>query len=256
MSYSSEKVKNIKLNIILLWFQSFLLLLILIFLWNLKSGQEKAFGWALGSIILSFLILLLFSFSLKSKIRLPFQKDKHPVLENSEKADKTNIHREYIDPKTVAERIFKNTMLKRTISSFGEKILQNLSGEFEIMQGIFYILEEKDKKFYPRSFYAMVDQERITSFSPGEGLTGQAVTEDKPTILSNLPDDYRRVVSGLGNLNPRYLYLIPLLSDNKCIALIEMSSFNEISENRLNILTYLMSLGAKKLIQFREKINE
>jgi len=252
-------VKNANLNIILLWVQSLLLLAILIFVWNLKSGQSNAFAFILAGIILNFIVLILFAFSLKSKIILWKKKNVNEAevsSEQNENDENQRIQREYVDPKSVAERIFKNTMLKRTLNSFGEKILQNLAPEFEIMQGIIYLFNDKDNKYHPRSFYAIIDQENVKAFSSGEGLPGQAVTEEKISSLSNLPDDYRQIKSGLGKLDPNFLYFLPLINDKKCLALIEISTLKEIPESRLNILNFLISLGAKKLIQFREKINE
>lgn len=204
------------------------------------------------------MVLLLFFLHLSDSLKLPKpkkNKKQEAVKEILNKDSGTKIHREYIDPKTLAERIFKNVMLKRSLTSFGEKILQNLGQEFESMQGIFYILQEKDL-FSPVAYYAISEKDKISSFQSGEGINGQAVIDEKVTILTDLPDSYRLVLSGLGQSHPGYLYFVPFFIENKCIALIEFSTFREISESRLNILNYLIQLGAKKLNQFREKINE
>lgn len=170
--------------------------------------------------------------------------------------EESHIHREFVDPKSVAEQIFKNVMLKRSLSSFGEKLLQNLANEFDGMQAVFYLFDGKENVFKSLSNYAILAEKDIKNFAPGEGITGQASMEEKITILSNLPEKYRRIHSALGNGEPSFIYFIPFYSEKNCIALIELSTFKEITNNRINILNFLIKLGAKKLTQFREKINE
>lgn len=230
----------------------------MIFAWNLKAGQTAAFSYI---IIFSLLDLFFIGlvFQILSGKEIAFwkknKKQMDPELEK-EPSSEINIQREYVDTKTQAERIFKSVMLKRSVKSFGEKILENLADEFEGFQGIFYVYKKADKKFHPISFYAMIDNEQVKAFAAGEGLNGQAVNEENITILSNLPKSYRPVKSGLGEANPQFLYFIPFFNDNSCIALVELSTFKEVTESKINTLNYLVLLGGKKLTQFREKINE
>ena len=48
-------------------------------------------------------------------------------------------------------------------------------------------------------------------FRYGEGLVGQAALEQKQIIVRNVPDDYVRVVSGLGETVPRHICVTPIL---------------------------------------------
>ena len=252
-------MKNKRKYIISILVLIFLQTIVLIGAWNLKSGISHSFTIILLAIILSFftifiiilwiLDLNIFSFKKKAPTELS-------DIPKEEKADQQEIHKEYIDPKSVAERIFKNVLLKRSYSSFGEKLLQNIALEFDGIQGVFYLYDKNDELFKPVSYYALVKESDIKNFSSGEGVSGQATVDEKITVLSNIPENYRQISSGLGDREPSFVYFTPLFSEKKCIALIELSTFKEIPENRLAILKYLINLGAKKLIQFREKINE
>lgn len=234
-------------------------ILVLIGSWNLKSGVSHSFAVILIPISLSFITIIIITLWLLEIKIIVFKKK--TSLEPSEKSkeEKSNaheVHREYVDPKSVAERIFKNVLLKRNYSSFGEKLLQNMAAEFDGIQGVFYLSDKVDNIFKPVSFYALIKDSNIKNFSPGEGINGQATIDEKITIISDLPENYRHIRSGLGNREPSFIYFTPLFHEKKCIALIELSTFKEIPDNRLATLNYLINLGAKKLIQFREKINE
>ena len=48
-----------------------------------------------------------------------------------------------------------------------------------------------------------------TSFHAGEGLVGQSALERKPILISNVPDDYVQISSGLGQAKPLNIVVLP-----------------------------------------------
>ncbi|MCF8381519.1 MAG: GAF domain-containing protein [Bacteroidales bacterium] len=252
-------MKNKKQYIVPLIFLLLLQVMVFIGAWNLKSGIDNGFQIVIISVFLSILFIVLFFLLIIDKFpKINIRKSDKVKIEAAEKAkeERGMVQREFTDPKIVAEQIFKNVLLRRNLAGFGEKLLQNLANEFDGMQGVFYLFEEEENIYKPLSFYAILSEKDIKSFVPGEGIVGQAAMEEDITVLSNLPQKYRRIQSGLGQGEPSFLYFIPFFSDKNCTAIIELSTFKEITGNRLNILNYLIKLGAKKLSQFREKTND
>src|SRR5947207_8041728 len=62
-------------------------------------------------------------------------------------------------------------------------------------------------------------------FGLGEGLVGQAALEKQPILLTNVPDDYIQITSGLGEAPPRNIIVIPILFEGEIKAVIELASF-------------------------------
>jgi hypothetical protein len=143
--------------------------------------------------------------------------------------------------------LLKSAFNKPDPKSIGEKILKNFAQEFEILQGVFFVFKPEAGKFFLEASYAL-DFDRLPSeFAPGEGITGQAVVENKILVISNLPESYNPVISGLGKGKARFLYIIPLVHDKKTIGVIEITVFKEIDEHRLTALNQLMREGGMKL---------
>ncbi|HEY6088570.1 MAG TPA: response regulator, partial [Gemmatimonadaceae bacterium] len=67
-------------------------------------------------------------------------------------------------------------------------------------------------------------------FYLGEGLVGQAALEKKPILLTNVPDDYIRITSGLGEAPPRNILVLPVLFEGEVKAVIELASFLPFSQ--------------------------
>jgi methyl-accepting chemotaxis protein len=60
----------------------------------------------------------------------------------------------------------------------------------------------------------------------GEGLVGRCYQEQEKIFLTEIPDDYIKITSGLGDDNPKCLLLIPLVYNNVIHGIIEIASFN------------------------------
>jgi signal transduction histidine kinase/DNA-binding response OmpR family regulator len=73
----------------------------------------------------------------------------------------------------------------------------------------------------------------------GEGLVGQAAFEKQRLLVSNLPEDYIQIVSGLGQAPPRNLVVLPILFEGQVKAVIELAAFEPFQAIHLNFLDQL-----------------
>ena len=60
-------------------------------------------------------------------------------------------------------------------------------------------------------------------FKPGEGLVGQAALEKKPILITEPPDDYIQVASGLGEAPPRNIIVLPVLFEEQVLGVMELA---------------------------------
>lgn len=107
-------------------------------------------------------------------------------------------------------------------------------------QGAIFILHETKEESYLKleACYAY-DKNRFVpnqKIKQGEGLVGQVMLEKMPIYLSNIPSDYVRITSGLGEATPRYLILMPLLNNERLAGVIEIASFSPIAPHEQDFL--------------------
>src|SRR5262249_16219874 len=76
-------------------------------------------------------------------------------------------------------------------------------------------------------------------FELGEGLVGQCALERKSILVTEVPDGYIEVSSGLGHAPPRNIGVFPVVFEGQLKAVIELASFQAFSPIHLTFLNQL-----------------
>src|SRR5207237_10400477 len=63
----------------------------------------------------------------------------------------------------------------------------------------------------------------------GEGLVGQSALEGKGIVVTEAPENYIRISSGLGEAAPASIIVLPVLFEDRVMAVIELASFQQFS---------------------------
>jgi signal transduction histidine kinase len=112
----------------------------------------------------------------------------------------------------------------------------------EMHHGVFYITDtvEDETVLKMLASYAYRERKSISNqFKLGESLVGQCALEKERIIVKNVPHDYVKINSGLGEAAPTNIVVLPVLFEGQVKAVIELASFNEFSENQFGFLDQL-----------------
>lgn len=88
----------------------------------------------------------------------------------------------------------------------------------------------------------------------GEGLVGTCAVEKQPILMNDLPTDYIKITSGLGEARPRNLIIIPLKMDEEILGIIEIASFRKFEKHEIQFINDIAEDIASTLSAV--KINE
>lgn len=70
----------------------------------------------------------------------------------------------------------------------------------------------------------------------GEGLVGRCYQEQEKIFLTDIPKDYIKISSGLGEENPNCLLLVPLAYNDNIFGIMEIASFNIFSDYEIEFM--------------------
>jgi methyl-accepting chemotaxis protein len=125
--------------------------------------------------------------------------------------------------------------------------------------GALFILEDKENaeaailKLYG-SYAFDREKHKDASFGIGEGLVGRAALEKESIYITDLPPDYMKIRSGLGEDVPSSLLLIPVLLDNNVLGVIELASLGEIPQHQITFIQVLSEALATTLAKIQANL--
>jgi len=159
---------------------------------------------------------------------------------------KNNMNQMIVNLKSTTEKNSEQDWLKTNLAKFsrmmqGQKdlealsklIMSELTPLVSAHHGAFYIREDDNNAPLLKliASYAYKERKHIGNrFRLGEGLVGQAALEKKPILLTNVPEDYIQISSGLGEATPRNVIVLPVLFEGEVKAVIELASFLPFSQ--------------------------
>jgi GAF domain-containing protein len=126
------------------------------------------------------------------------------------------------------------------IQELSYNLINNLVIYLNANQGaLFFINTEKpDDIFFEQMATYAYDKKRLITkkIYPAEGLIGRIYNEKKTIYLSEIPENYIKITSGLGELEPNYLLIVPLLLNFEVYGAIELASFNAFEDYQIEFI--------------------
>ena len=135
---------------------------------------------------------------------------------------------------------------------FFEKVLSVACQELEASQAALYSATTHDDKRVIRlvSGYALsLPESQTLVYEFGEGLAGQVAKEGKSINISNVPQGYITVLSGLGSASPNALVIVPVQWADQVVGVLEIASFQPFSQGDENYLQALADTLGERLSQ-------
>lgn len=122
------------------------------------------------------------------------------------------------------------------IHKLANNVVNFLARYLNVQAGALYLVDENKKLKYISGYGVKQNSDFSYEFKIGEGLVGQVALEKKAILLTDVPDDYIKISSGLGERTPDTIYIAPFLYDGEVIGVIELGSFGYPSELQLQFL--------------------
>lgn len=136
------------------------------------------------------------------------------------------------------------------VSDYALHVITTIVKYLKANQGGFFRLNENgsDSTFELSGCYAYERRKYLEKkIGLGEGLLGQLYYEREIILLTEIPNDYLKITSGLGAALPSFVCLVPLLSEGKMYGAIEIASFRKLENFEIEYLKAVSEVIAYNL---------
>lgn len=114
------------------------------------------------------------------------------------------------------------------------EVITQLTEFLNAQIGALYVRENGHLRLAGRYAYQENGEDRI--FTMGEGFIGQAAADGKRILFKDVPDDYIKVTSGLGDLKPKNILVYPFMYEGEVKGVAEIGAVKEFSALDLEFL--------------------
>lgn len=131
------------------------------------------------------------------------------------------------------------------IEEYTFQVLKNVIKYLNLNQGQFFIkYEDEEGEYFQACATYAFDRRKYfkKKIRKGQGLLGQLFYDKELIYLTEIPEDYIQIKSGLGDALPRSICLLPFISEGVIYGAMEIASFHNLDKHHFE---YLEKIAAR-----------
>ena len=144
------------------------------------------------------------------------------------------------------------------LSQFYYKIVSTVVKHIKANQGGLFIINDvaKDDVYVELVAYFAFNKQKYKSkrLELGEGLVGESIQRNEVLHLTELPENYMEIASGLGKSKPRSLLIVPLRHRDKVYGVIELASFKVMESHQIEFIEKMAESIASTVTHIRSNM--
>ena len=189
----------------------------------------------LTSIIIFGLILFLLRY-----IRKTFDQQKeteHQILLANKELEELSIKNEHHNWLLSSEAKINEVMRGEfNMDELADNVITAICNLLNYPVGVFYLVNRSQRTLRVRGTFAIHENLNDRRYNFGEGLAGQAALEKQIKVFNPVPEGYLKISSALGHINPNYILCLPILFEDKAIAVLEIGMTSAPQAHHLSLL--------------------
>ncbi|MCG8311507.1 MAG: GAF domain-containing protein [Cytophagales bacterium] len=137
------------------------------------------------------------------------------------------------------------------LDKLSDELISNIVQYLGAQQGGLFFVDEDDNNNQYLKLMGCYAYERKKFLEKrieiGQGLVGQCFLEAETTHITNIPEEYVSITSGLGDTNPTTLLIVPLLINEEVVGVIEIASLKPFEKHQIEFLERLAETIASSI---------
>jgi len=124
----------------------------------------------------------------------------------------------------------------QTVIELSQNIIAYVTPYLQAQVGAIFLKSETDTLKLTGSYAYKKRKNLSNQFNLGEGLIGQSALEKQSILITDVPDDYVKINSGVGEATPLNILVTPLIYDGEVTGVIELGTFQKFTDTHLQFI--------------------
>jgi HAMP domain-containing protein/signal transduction histidine kinase/CheY-like chemotaxis protein len=161
------------------------------------------------------------------------------MIRNLKDTTQKNTEQDWL--KTNLAKFSRMLQGQKDFNTVGRLILSELAPVVTAQYAVFYVLDSSHEpaQLTLLASYASQGGALRKQVGLGEGLIGQCAVEKQKILLANVPSDYIRISSGLGDAPPQNILVLPVIFEGQVKGVLELASFERFNSTHQAFLDQL-----------------
>lgn len=122
------------------------------------------------------------------------------------------------------------------MTDFSNVVIKNLVRYLEANQGAIFIINDENMIELTAAFAYERRRSLEKQIQIGEGIVGRCVQENETIYMTDIPENYINITSGLGQDTPGCLLVVPLKLNEEVFGVVEIASFKEFGKYQVDFV--------------------
>ncbi|MBV9584041.1 MAG: response regulator, partial [Alphaproteobacteria bacterium] len=128
---------------------------------------------------------------------------------------------------------------QRDLAQVGQMLLSELGPLVNAQNGVIYLVEPEGTLRRLSAYADSASDGHPDRLRPGQGLVGQCAVDARRMLVSEMPENVVPIVSGLFEILPNNLIVLPILFEGQVKAVIELASVGNFTDLQISFLEQL-----------------
>ncbi|HEY0371116.1 MAG TPA: response regulator [Thermoanaerobaculia bacterium] len=162
------------------------------------------------------------------------------MIRNLRETTSRNAEQDWL--KTNLAKFTRMMQGQKNLQTVSQMILSELAPVVSAAHGVFYTMDANGSEPVLKlaATYAYRERKHLNKqFHIGESLVGQAAFEKQRILITDAPEDYVQINSGLGEAKPMNIIVLPIVFEGAVLAVMELASFTRFTETYQSLLDQL-----------------
>ena len=147
---------------------------------------------------------------------------------------------------------------EQNMAELCHNIVTYIARYLDMHSGAMFVKDDKNQLQLMGTYAWRKRNQHANSFEIGDGLIGQAALEREVIEITNVPDGYMEIESGLGSAKPAHLIIVPLCYENELKGVFEFARLGPMTDEQNLFLDYSVESIAIAInsAQYRTRVNQ